>query len=195
MQDEMQPKTISGFGLVNKSISKDIYGQLINGRVINRSKFEDGELRPNRVFEELLNNLDHYRQLYEAIGFELVMREGFAYIRSIDAEDKVEEAVRRVQALLLVLFRGVTELGFQMDILRHDQAGLSNLYIDEIGKGEDKIDVLHACGMKGETLASWVYKTLELRAIAYRNAKGNLVLSEAGVAFFNELLGEGDITN
>lgn len=195
MLDEPQVQAATGFSQVNKVLSREVYAQLINGRVINRAKFDDGELRPNRLFEELLNNLDHYRALYEAIGFELVMREGFAYIRSIDVEDKVEEAVRRVQALLLVLFRGVTELGFQMDILRRDQAGLSNLYIDEIGKGEDKSDVLHACGMKGETLASWVYKTLELRAIAYRNAKGNLVLSEAGVAFFDELLAEGDFTS
>lgn len=190
-----QPVKTSGFGLSNKNLSRDAYAQLINGRVINRTKFDDGELRPNPLFEELLNLTDHYRLLYSAIGFDLVMRDGFCFIRSAEQEDRVEEAVRRVQALLLVLFRGVTELGFQMDILRSDHAGLSDLYIEEIGKGEDKIDVLHACGMKTESLTSWVYKTLELRAIAYRNAKGNLVLTEAGVAFFDELLADGDIQN
>lgn len=79
-----------------------------------------------------------------------------------------------------------------MDVLTKDNAGLSNSYLEVIGSGEDKQEVLHVCGMKGDTLLSYM-KMLESRAIAYRNAKGNLVLTEAGVAFYKELLGEGDI--
>jgi hypothetical protein len=179
-------------GLTNKRLSVEIYEQLMNGKAINRSIFSDGELRPNQCFEELLNHFDHYRNLYSQIGYELVMQEGFAFIRTPGWSDQVEDAVRRIQALLLVLFRGAMELGFTMDVLTKDNAGLSNAYLEVIGSGEDKQEVLHACGMKGDTLLSYM-KMLESRAIAYRNAKGNLVLTEAGVAFYKELLGEGDI--
>lgn len=85
------------------------------------------------------------------------------------------------------------ELGLTMDVLLKDEAGLSNAHIEEIGKGQDKQEVLIACGMKKGTLLECVSK-LESRFIAYRNAKGNLVLSESGAAFFSDLLAEGDIS-
>ncbi|MNE82603.1 hypothetical protein D3C77_556400 [compost metagenome] len=79
-----------------------------------------------------------------------------------------------------------------MDVLLKDSAGLSNIHIEEIGKAEDKVEVLIACGMKSGMLMEHI-KKLETRAIAYRNGRGNLVLSESGAAFFDDLLGEGDL--
>lgn len=52
--------------------------------------------------------------------------------------------------------------------------------------------MLFACGMKNGSLGEHIRK-LETRAIAYRNAKDNLVLTEAGAAFFDDLLGAGNI--
>lgn len=124
--------------------------------------------------------------------YELVMRDGFAFVRTTDSNDVREELVRTIQGVLLVLFRGVMELGFTMDVLLKDSAGLSNLHIEEIGKAQDKIEVLMACGMKTGTLLEHVRK-LELRSIAYRNGEGSLVLSESGAAFFNDLLNAGDL--
>ncbi|MCC0375762.1 hypothetical protein, partial [Pseudomonas aeruginosa] len=68
----------------------------------------------------------------------------------------------------------------------------TTLRIEEIGKGQDKVEVLIACGMKSGSLVEHV-KKLEARNVAYRNAKGNLVLAEAGAGFFQDLLGEGDL--
>jgi len=178
--------------VMSRQLSVDIYSQLMYGKMINRSTSQDGELRSNPYFEEVLNNFEHYRNLYDLIGYELIMRDGFAFIRSPDIADAKEDLARNIQGLLLVLFRGVMELGFTMDVLLKDTAGLSNVYIEEIGKSQDKIEVLQACGMKTGTLLEHI-KKLEARAVAYRNGKGNLVLTEAGAAFFNDLLGAGDI--
>lgn len=106
--------------------------------------------------------------------------------------DDKDDIARSFQGLLLVLFRGVTELGFTMDILLKDEAGLSDTRIEEIGRGEDKMEVLIACGMKSGSLLEHV-KKLEARSVAYRNAKGNLVLTQAGAGFFTDLLSEGDL--
>jgi hypothetical protein len=46
--------------------------------------------------------------------------------------------------------------------------------------------------MKSGVLMEHIMK-LETRAIAYRNGKGNLVLFESGAAFFDDLVGEGDL--
>ncbi len=177
--------------IINRKSSVEIYNQLINGRMVNRSVFHDGSLIPNPLFEELLNSFDHYRRLYADIGFELVMREGFAFIRTPGSSDQVEDAVRRTQGMLLVLFRGVMEQGLTMDALIQDKGGLSNELIEVIGNGEDKIEVLHACGMKNSLLVE--IKMLENRGIAYRNAKGYLVLTEAGVAFYRDLIDGEDV--
>lgn len=178
--------------VINRKLSVELYGQLMYGKMINRTVFVDGGLKSNPYFEEVLNNFDHYRSLYDLIGYELVMRDGFAYIRTSDGTDVRDDLARNIQGLLLVLFRGVLELGFTMDVLLKDSAGLSNIHIEEIGKAEDKVEVLIACGMKSGVLMEHI-KKLETRAVAYRNGKGNLVLSESGAAFFDDLLGEGDL--
>ncbi|WP_338745273.1 hypothetical protein V3D52_24070 [Pseudomonas putida] len=178
--------------VINRKLSVELYGQLMYGKMINRTVFIDGGLKSNPHFEEVLNNFDHYRSLYDLIGYELVMRDGFAYIRTSDGTDVRDDLARNIQGLLLVLFRGVLELGFTMDVLLKDSAGLSNIHIEEIGKAEDKVEVLIACGMKSGVLMEHI-KKLETRAVAYRNGKGNLVLSESGAAFFDDLLGEGDL--
>lgn len=178
--------------VMNRKLSIELYGQLMYGKMINRTISIDGGLKSNPHFEEVLNNFDHYRNLYDLIGYELVMRDGFAFIRTSDGTDAKDDLARNIQGLLLVLFRGTLELGFTMDVLLNDSAGLSNIHIEEIGKREDKVEVLIACGMKSGVLMEHI-KKLEARAIAYRNGKGNLVLSESGAAFFNDLLGEGDL--
>lgn len=136
----------------------------------------------------MLNNYDQsYKPLYLNIGFELVMRNGFIYIRSVERDEEYSEVVRKIQVLLLILARGLHEQGYELDILRDGEAGVSDGIMEEIGKGEDKQDVMSASNMKGEALASAVRKNLEQRGIAYRNAKGNLVLTHAGLAFFDDV--------
>lgn len=178
--------------VMNRKLSVELYGQLMHGKMINRTVSIDGVLKSNPYFEEVLNNFDHYHNLYDLIGYELVMRDGFTFIRTSDGTDAKDDLARSIQGLLLVLFRGVLELGFTMDVLLKDSAGLSSFHIEEIGKGQDKVEVLMACGMKSGTLQEYI-KRLETRYIAYRNEKGNLVLSEAGTAFFNDLLADGDL--
>lgn len=168
--------------VINRKMSVDIYGQFISSKMVNRNLSIDGELKSNPFFEEVMNDHNHYQNLYDLIGYELVMRDGFAFIRTTDSNDVREELVRTIQGVLLVLFRAVMELGFTLDVLLRDSADLSNLHIEEIGKAQDKTEVLMACGMKTGTLLEHIRK-LDFRSIAYRNGKGKLVLSESGAAF------------
>lgn len=64
--------------VMNRKLSVELYGQLMYGKMINRTAPLDGVLRSNPYFEEVLNNFDHYRNLYDLIGYELVMRDGLS---------------------------------------------------------------------------------------------------------------------
>ncbi|WP_409523177.1 condensin complex protein MksE [Nitrincola sp. MINF-07-Sa-05] len=175
---------------VDQRRSRALYEMLINGQVVNEYIFKDNGLTPNPLYEELISNFDrYYRDLYSNIGFELVLRDGFAYIRSIDPDDAQNDAVRKVQGLLLVLGRGVTELGYQFELLTDPDVGASSEILVQIAQGEDKQEVLAACDLKG-SLVSNMEKVLSRRGIAFQNAKGNWVLSDAGKAFFSELFSD-----
>jgi hypothetical protein len=174
---------------VDQKKSRALYQKLINGQVINEYVFRDSGLVSNPLYEEMVSNFDRcYRDLYFNIGFELVLRDGFAYIRSLEADEDQNDTVRKVQALLLVLGRGVTELGYQFALLTDPDVGVSTEVIEQIAQAEDKQEVLAACDLKGSLLTN-LEKVLGKRGIAYQNAKGNWVLSDAGKAFFNELFG------
>ncbi|TSC21527.1 hypothetical protein FOM00_29900, partial [Pseudomonas sp. ST1] len=104
---------------MRQQLSQAIYKELMSGKVINKDTYENGEIKPNPLFEEMLNNYDqNYKPLYLNIGFELVMRNGFIYIRSVERDEEYSEVVRKIQVLLLILARGLHEQGYQLDILR-----------------------------------------------------------------------------
>lgn len=172
---------------VDQRKSRVLYESLINGQVVNEFIFKDSSLMPNFLYEELISNFDrYYRELYANIGFELVLQQSFAYIRSIEPDETQNDTVRKVMGLLLVLGRGVTELGFQFELLTDPDVGISSEILKQIEQGEDKQEVLAACELKGG-LVSNMEKLLGKKNIAFQNAKGNWVLSDAGKAFFAEL--------
>ena len=177
---------------VDQRASRELYERFVNGQVINELIFHDSGMVVNPLFEELVSNFDrYYRELYLNIGFELVLKKGFAFIRSIEPDDLQNDIVRKVQGLLLVLGRGVTELGFQFELLTDPAVGVSNEIIEQIEQKEDKQEVLAACDIKGGLLIN-IERILGKRNIAFQNAKANWVLSNAGMAFFDELFDDAE---
>ena len=64
---------------LNRQHSVEIYSQLMNGKMVNRTILTEGALRSNPLFEELLNHFDRYQDHYGLMGYELIMRDGFAW--------------------------------------------------------------------------------------------------------------------
>ncbi|WP_370280664.1 hypothetical protein [Pontibacterium sp.] len=175
--------------MINMSLSQQIYRELVNGRVINeRSYRSDGSLQPDELYEELFKNYDsYYREHYESIGYQLVLREGFVFIRSLERDEAYSDVAMKIQSLLMVLARGVQECGYEFALLTTHEAGVNDKLLEQIDT-EEKQDILRACGLKGG-LIDESRKVLEARNIAYRNAKGSLVLTAAGIGFFDEVFG------
>lgn len=128
------------------------------------------------------------------MGMELVQRPGFFYVRSLSEAQNDDDtrdhestgAIRQVQGVLLVLGRGVLEKGFLFEALTLSDAGISREILESIGNDPVFNQILKACKMD-QPLPEAVKVALVDRDIAYFNVKGNLVLAEAGKAFFDDL--------
>ena len=187
-----------GRPVVNRRRSQEAFRKLTAGQVINQTQYENGQLVPNPLFDELYKERDrYYVEAYANMGMELVQRPGFFYVRTLneaqsedDSRDQESSgAIRQIQGVLLVLGRGVLEKGFMFDALTHPEAGISREILDSIGNDPTLVQILKACKMD-QPLPEAVKVALVDRDIAFFNAKGNLVLAEAGKAFFNDLFTE-----
>jgi len=173
--------------MIDKSLSRKIFRELFNGRVVNDQSYAaDGSMQSDPLYEELFKHYDsYYREMYDNIGYKLVLREGFAFIRSHDTDDQLSDAAMKIHALLMVIGRGVLELGYDFEILTTHEVGVSESLLNQIDTDE-KREILQACGLKG-TLDKSIQNVLIVRNIAYRNAKACVVLTSAGRGFFAEV--------
>ncbi len=70
--------------MIQSEKSQKIYIDLINGRIINKSILNEEQWLPNPDYTELFSNIEKYTELYRNIGFELVFRDSFFFIRDLN---------------------------------------------------------------------------------------------------------------
>lgn len=188
-------ETHPGRPVVNRRLSQEAFRKLTAGQVINQTQYVNGQVEPNPLFDELFKERDrYYVEAYANMGMELVQRPGFFYVRSLSEAQNDDDtrdhestgAIRQVQGVLLVLGRGVLEKGFLFEALTLSDAGISREILESIGNDPVFNQILKACKMD-QPLPEAVKVALVDRDIAYFNVKGNLVLAEAGKAFFDDL--------
>ena len=191
-------ETHPGRPVVNRRLSQEAFRKLTAGQVINQTQYVNGEMAPNPLFDELYKERDrYYVEAYANMGMELVQRPGFFYVRTLshsqgDDDSRDQESsgsVRQIQGVLLVLGRGVQEKGYMFEGMTLPVAGISREVLESIGNDPTMVQILKACKMD-QPLPEAVKVALVDREIAFFNAKGNLVLAEAGKAFFDDLFSQ-----
>lgn len=180
--------------VVNRRLSQEAFRQLTAGNVINQHCTRDGEPIPNPLFQELYKERDrYYVEAYANMGMELVQRPGFFYVRSLAGDDSDDPAssaaIRPIQGVLLVLGRGVLEAGYMYDLLTTPEAGASQELLEQIGDSPTMRQILAACYID-RPLPEAAKVALVDRNIAYYNARGHLVLADAGKTFFHDIFQE-----
>ena len=170
---------------LNFSLSSKLYKQLINGRVINRYRYGlSGEQEENPLFTELFTHFNEYKLQYLMSGMELVAKPDFYYVRDKDGEMPYTDAVKRVQVLLLIISRYITQRG-TFEKLTNPHAGISEEDIELIAANEDFQEILNAVDMPD--FAQAMQTNLLERGIMESPRQGRYVLSAAGRHFFEEL--------
>ena len=112
---------------MQKDLSQLIYRELINGNVINKAHRQGDNLVPNPLFDEISNeyNREHYDHLYSFIGYDLKQLGDCFFLNEIGKDDVLSEVAMKVQALLIVLCRGITQIPLLTSVLTDFHAGLS----------------------------------------------------------------------
>lgn len=175
---------------MNTELSQDIFKAGMRGALINKHISTLTGLEPNPLFNEIFENEEAYRDLYAALPFEIVSVAGAAYyIRESRQQEPYMVVARSIQVLMDVIARGMQEENLYPDLLLDPTAGLPKEYLERFSDREDFREILNACGMQ-KPLFQEVENILIGRDIAFYNHQEKLVLTDGGVAFFNELHAE-----
>jgi hypothetical protein len=173
--------------MIQSAKSQQIYNDLINGRIINKSLLVSGELSPNPDYTELFSNLEDYVELYRHIGFELVFKDSFFFIRDLALGDDYKEMAIKIQVILLILSRKITEAGYGYDLLEDETAGISEQQMDECSNQEEVQQLIQTAKLGKKTLFEVVRDVLVERCIMSKNTHQRYVLTDAGKYFFKQL--------
>ena len=171
---------------VNFKKSVEIFRALISGCVINRYTISaDGARTDNPMFTEIYSNYKDYKQQYLMSGMELVSKDDFYYIRDIDDEMPYTELVKRIQTLLLIIGRHVTQSGALFEKLTHPMGGICDEDLQKIAENEEFSEILAAADLKD--LEKSIKTNLLDRGLMEEPRAGRYILSAAGKSFFDEL--------
>ncbi|GLX86994.1 hypothetical protein tloyanaT_32470 [Thalassotalea loyana] len=178
---------------MNSNLSKQIFNILMNGKVINKNTLDvhNDDIIEDKLFTELMSNYVQYKDLYFNCGYELVdnVPESF-FIRALNEEQSNSKLSSKIQALLIVIARGVTLDNYELDILFDSHAGLSKELVEKINKNEEFRTVLDATRIE-ENLWDECKKLLVDRNIAVINRSGNYVLLNSGKSMYEALINQG----
>jgi len=183
--------------MIQSEKSQQIYADLINGRIINKFCLsqEDNQLIPNAVYSELFSNLESYTELYRNIGFELVFRDSFFFIRDLSLGDTYKEIAIKIQVSLLVIARKITEAGFGYDLLEDANAGISVQLLEDFSQEDEVRQLILAARLGKKTLYEVVKDVLLERRIMEKNSHQRYILSDAGKFFFKQLFDQDNISS
>jgi len=176
-----------------REASRAIYKELKNGRIVNKFEYHDGILQANPLYDELFANLEVYRNQYDLLGFELVEIGESYFVREQGLDRYRDTPALKIQALILILSRHMSEVGTLVEALKDYRAGLSRQSVERIACLDGVSDVMKACGMDGK-LCNEIDNNLVSRKIAFWNQIDSLVLTDGGVAIFEQMFKGDDET-
>ena len=176
---------------MNLRISPEIFRVLMGGQMINQTIYnsKSHEFISNPHYEEISGHFKEYEDVYLAIGFEL-MAMGNAYFIRENGLSTYDDNAMQAMVLLDCINRGLTLMGTNPHILRDKNLGVPFSQLEEIGNKSEIQLVLIGCGLK-QPLKACIDNSLVLRSIAYK-VDDRLVLSDAGLAFLDELIDHAD---
>lgn len=183
--------------MMDKVKSRQIYKHLMNGRILNKYQLNNSGDRVNHpLFEEVMGNLDDYRHLYVMSGYRLIEHPNYLYIVDDEASETKTEVTMKAYCLLLVIGKYLMMNNYSLDKITSEKAGLTEddfKQMEEVPYIEEILEKARFTRKKEDGLLSLIQTTLVDREILLeKKSSKQYVLSEAGKAFFEELLSNSD---
>lgn len=169
---------------LNEKLSADIFKSLTSGQIINRNLYIEGSLTLNPLYIEIAENEKIYLELYKKIGYVLKISNDFYYLATM-SESSNDDLRVKIVTTIIVLFRFFNhEKGYGLTYLTKDCYGITKDDIEELNESK------FMSFMKGAEMKNFdnALKLLKDRSIFYLNSKGNYVLTDAGLSFFEDFI-------
>ena len=183
---------INDFDLIKIADSTLIYRDLAAGKIIPKQRYHDlrSELIDNQNYTLLFKHQSHFYQLYQHIGFELILDGSGEFFYIKDAQDlennEADENAFKVQVVLLILGRYFSRSGRDLELLSTPDMGVDETDITSLNDDAEYSDILRAARFKNGVQEALDYITS--RCFAYKMGDKRYFLSDAGNAFLLRLV-------
>jgi condensin complex protein MksE len=177
--------------MFNAALSHEIFSQLMNGKVINKTELNNsGEFRENPLFAEILGNLNDYRNQYRMSGYEFIENSSYIYIRErvSKKEELKTDITMKVCVLLLLLGKYLTEQNYRFTKLTDKTGGLTVADFEAIEDMPDTQEILQKSGMKSRFQTAIKTTLIDRNILLQKPSSQTYILSDAGKAFFEEII-------
>lgn len=184
--------------MYNARLSKQIYQELKNGKVINKHRLDNSSnFVENDLFTEIVLNVDDYRRQFEMAGYEFVLTDSFVLIRELgrDTATLKTDVTMKAYILLLLLGKYLNEQNYRFSKLSDPDGGLSIGDINAIEQMKDTRELLEKSGMKNGLLNNFKNVLVKRNILLEKASSETYILSDAGKAFFNEIINNQLVQN
>lgn len=185
--------TPTSFAKANPVHSRQIYKSFCGKSVINKKVYSESNARfiSDPLYNELIENLDHYELLYLHIGYRLTHEtEGeYFYVKSLSDEDETDESFDevslKIMAVLSLFARIATHRQQSLSTLGSELQGVTVADLDLIDSDDEMLSILRALKFKN---ASDAIELLKKNGFAFRVMSNRYVLSKGAMVMIGTLI-------
>lgn len=185
---------INEFDLITIADSTSIYRDLAAGKIIPKQLYHDlrSELIDNLKYTLLFKYQSHFHQLYQHIGFELVLDESGEFFYIKDGQDldnnEADENAFKVQVILMLLGRYYARSGRDLENIGKIDLGINADDLTALSQNDEYADILTTAKLSG----GWgkALEFLSFRNFAHKTGSDRYFLNSAGMSFLYKLVDE-----
>lgn len=177
----------TGFDAVDPDRSAEAFRELAAGKVITRERYDQiqNDVVENPIYTTLFRNYEHFRTLYQHLGYELVFndRRHFFYMRELSRGDDRDynRNAFKIQVALLIIGRYFAQSGRDLQYLESPAVGLREDDIQAIARDDEYTMMLRSAEFKEGFDAALVF--LRNRGFLFETGVNRYILSPAGMHF------------
>lgn len=183
----------TSFANANAELSRQIYKLFCNKCVINKKVYRESSANfaDSELYNELIENLNHYKQLYSHIGYKLIHDSQGEYfycklvVESDELEESFDETSLKLMAILSLFAKIATQRQQSLSTLSEPIQGITIADLELIDNTDEMLNIIKALKLKNATDA---LELLKKSGFAFRVLSNKHVLSKGAMVMIDTLV-------
>lgn len=183
---------------LSKPLSQQLFSICRSGKIINRDTIVNDELVSDKVFAEVMNHLDDYRELVELTGYKLVVTDTSLYFTNLDPDSRNQPLNFKAKVLLTIIGRYLNMTGKSPSYLKNldSNSGLTMEDFELMQEMQDVRELLERSGFTGYDREDAMYSAVKSILIdrgflEEKTSSKSYITTNAGWAWFEALRQRG----